>query len=80
MTHYILALLMIVFLPNIGKNRVYLWYVYCSNLFRCLRREINFGNNIVEIVRKSKRDERQMIWQEGERKVILAIAEIAIDQ
>ena len=42
--------------------------------------EINFGNNIVEIVRKSKRDERQMIWQEGERKVILAIAEIAIDQ
>ena len=56
-----------VFWLNIAKNRVYLWYVYCSNLFGEIRREANFGNGIAEILRKSKREERKMMWHLWER-------------
>ena len=52
---------------NIVKNEVYLWYVYCSNLFGKMRREVNFGNTIAEILRKSRREEREMMWRIWER-------------
>ena len=28
-----------------------------------MRREVNFGNTIAEILRKSRREEREMMWQ-----------------
>ena len=27
-----------------------------------MRKEVNFGNSIIEIVRKSKREEREIMW------------------
>ena len=53
------------------KNWVYLWYVYCSNLFGKMRREANFGNGVAKILRKSRREEREMMWPE--RKMNLGI-------
>ena len=32
-----------------------------------MRRNVNFNNGIAEIVRKSKREEREMMWEERER-------------
>ena len=46
---------------NIVKNEIYLWHQYCSNLSSEMRIEANFGNTIVEILRKSKREERKMM-------------------
>ena len=53
-------MVMRVFWLNIAEYRVYLWYVYCSKLFRRLRREkwcdsgvrkeLNFGNKVTEIL------------------------------
>ena len=63
-----------IFWLNIVKNGVYLWYQYYSNLFRKMRREANFGNIIAEILRKIRREEREMMWLKWEReKGILAI-------
>ena len=47
---------------NIVKNKVYLRYGYCSNLFKKIRRKANFINSVVEILRKSIREEREMMW------------------
>ena len=32
-----------------------------------MRRKANFGNTIAEILRKSKREEREMMWRKWER-------------
>ena len=48
-----------VFWLNIVKDEVYLWYRYCSNLFRKMRREANFDKTMVKILRKSRREERE---------------------
>lgn len=53
---------------NIIKNWVYLWYRYCSNLFEKIRKEVNFGNGVTKIPRKSKRVERNDVTGVGERK------------
>ena len=47
------------------KNEVYLWYEYCSSLFRKTKREANFGKSVAEILRKSMREEREMMWRRG---------------
>ena len=52
----------IVFWLNITKNEVYLWYGHCSNLFGKIMREANFGNCVAKILRKSMRNEREMMW------------------
>ena len=47
----------------------------CSKLLSCLRRKVNFGNGIVEIVKKSKRE----MMREGRREksnFSIGIAEI----
>ena len=38
---------------------VYLWYEQSSKLFKKMRRDVNFGNNIVKFVRKGKKEERE---------------------
>ena len=43
----------LVFWLKITKNRIYWYYMYCSKLFGKMRREVNFGNGIIEIARKS---------------------------
>ena len=62
-----------VFWLNIAKNWVYLWYMYCSNLFGKMRREVNFGNGVAEILRKSMREEREMMWRMEREKGISAM-------
>ena len=48
-----------VFWLNIMQVEVYLWYkYYYSKLFREMRRDVNFGNGINKIVRKSKKDKK----------------------
>ena len=47
---------------NIVKNKVYLRYGYCSNLFKKIRRKANFVNSVVEILRKNIRGKREMMW------------------
>ena len=47
---------------NIVKNKVYLRYGYYSNLFKKIKRKANFINSVVKILRKSIREEREMIW------------------
>ena len=44
--------------------RIYLWYIYCSKLLNWMRRDVNFENGTTKIVRKSKRGDREMTWQE----------------
>ena len=45
------------------KNQVYLWYGHCLKLFRKIRREINFGNGVAEILRESMREERNDVTE-----------------
>ena len=47
--------------------------MYCSNLFGEMRREANFSNGVVEILRKSMREEREMMWRMEREKGISAI-------
>ena len=42
-----------------------MWYRYCSNLFGKMR--ANFGKTITKILRKSRREEREMMWRMWER-------------
>ena len=37
------------------------YFEYCSNLFGKIRKGANFDNAIVEILRKSRREEREMM-------------------
>ena len=58
-----------------------MWYGYCSNLFGKMRRDANFGNIIVEILRKKKekgKREKKNDVMVGEREMNFgnAIAEI----
>lgn len=62
------------FLAEYYKNWVYLWYRYCSNLFGEIRKEVNFGNGVTKIPRKSKRVERNDMTGVGERKINFGIA------
>ena len=58
-----------VFWLNIAKNQVYLWYGHCLKLFRKIRREVNFGNGVAEILRESMRKKREMMWQRERNKI-----------
>ena len=51
------TLIISVFWINITKNKVYLWYRQRSNLCE-KNREVNFGNSVAKILRKSMREER----------------------
>ena len=51
------------------KHKVYLWYECCLNLFGKIRRKANFNNSVAEILRKSMREEREMMWWEREKKL-----------
>ena len=53
-----------VFWLNIVENWVYVWYRYCSKLFEKLRKESEFCNTVAEILTKSIREERQVMWWE----------------
>ena len=33
-----------------------------------MRKDVNFSSNITKIVRNGKREKREMMWQNGERK------------
>ena len=57
-----------VFWLNIAKNEVYLWsYGHYLNLFGKMRREADFGNGVAKILRKSMREEREIMRRERER-------------
>ena len=48
-----------------------IWVLF--KLFVKMRRETNFGNTIAEIQRKSRREEREMMWWMWERKKWISI-------
>ena len=42
-----------------------MWYGHSSNLFGKMREETNLFNNVTEILRKSMREKREMVWRKG---------------
>jgi len=37
-----------------------------------MRRDVNFDNSIVKIVRKGKKEEREMMWRKNEREKVIS--------